>query len=40
MKRIEASLADIGLTARAEPRDPKGRPQIVYYSAGVGADMA
>jgi len=34
------SLTNVALTARAvAPRDAKGVPQIVYYSAGVGASM-
>ncbi|MBY0563503.1 MAG: DUF2235 domain-containing protein [Hyphomonadaceae bacterium] len=36
----QTSLTNVALTARAiATRDPKGRPQIVYYSAGVGANM-
>ncbi|HYD89421.1 MAG TPA: DUF2235 domain-containing protein [Vitreimonas sp.] len=35
-----ASLTNVALTARAvAPRDARGVPQIVYYSAGVGASM-
>jgi uncharacterized protein (DUF2235 family) len=34
------SLTNVALTARATaPRDAKGRSQIVYYSAGVGAHL-
>lgn len=35
------SLTNVALTARAiAPRDPQGRPQIVYYSEGVGASLS
>jgi uncharacterized protein (DUF2235 family) len=35
------SLSNVALTARAiAPRDAKGRPQIVYYSPGVGASLS
>ena len=35
-----ASLTNVALTARSiAPRDAKGRAQIVYYSAGVGASL-
>lgn len=34
------SLTNVALTARAiAPRDSAGRPQIVHYSAGVGASL-
>jgi uncharacterized protein (DUF2235 family) len=34
------SLTNVALTARAvAPRDGEGRPQIVYYSAGVGVSL-
>jgi len=34
------SLTNVALTARAvAPRDARGRSQIVYYSAGVGASL-
>src|SRR5262249_57516187 len=33
-------LTNVALTARAvSPRDDNGHPQIVYYSAGVGATL-
>lgn len=36
-----ASLTNVALTARAvAARDTKGNPQIVYYSAGVGATLS
>jgi uncharacterized protein (DUF2235 family) len=35
------SLTNVALTARAiAPRDAKGHPQIVHYSAGVGASLS
>ncbi len=35
-----ASLTNVALTARSvAARDPRGNPQIVYYSAGVGASL-
>jgi uncharacterized protein (DUF2235 family) len=35
------SLTNVALAARAiAPRDGEGRPQIVYYSVGVGASLA
>jgi uncharacterized protein (DUF2235 family) len=35
------SLTNVALTARAvSSRDAQGRPQIVYYSAGVGASLS
>ena len=34
-------LTNVALTARAvASRDAKGQPQIVYYSAGVGASLS
>lgn len=34
------ALTNVALTARSiAPRDGQGRPQIVYYSAGVGASL-
>jgi len=35
------SLTNVALTARSvAARDAQGRPQIVYYSAGVGASLS
>ena len=35
------ALTNVALTARAvAPRDANGQPQIVYYSAGVGATLS
>jgi uncharacterized protein (DUF2235 family) len=36
----EGALTNVALTARSvSPRDEQGHPQIVYYSAGVGATL-
>jgi uncharacterized protein (DUF2235 family) len=39
-KVYAGALTNVALTARAiAPRDAAGRPQVVYYSAGVGATL-
>jgi|CXWL01.1.fsa_nt_gi uncharacterized protein (DUF2235 family) len=39
-QRLYGNLTNVALTARAvAPRDAKGQPQIVYYSAGVGVAL-
>ncbi len=41
MRPYGQALTNVALTARAvSPRDSKGRTQIVYYSAGVGASLS
>lgn len=39
-QRLQGTLTNVALTARAvAPRDGKGAPQVVFYSAGVGAQL-